>query len=500
VQVSTECASRDSDANFSVSKANLYYQLDSSFARFGSKIAFSAGETRVTYSEFRDLIDAFAARLATGTQYGQRIGIRSNSSINGLAALYACFRIGRTGVFLPVRDPISLSQIVGDARLNAVIDEVGDSPPLSSLRTTGTNQQQQRITAEGADPCIIIYTSGTTANLRKGVLVSHSSIAQCAAFMNEAMAVTEEINEVLLAPIDHLYGFGRCHAVLASGGTLTLPIERLDFGIFDALERGCNALAVVPSILAAIIDVGEESLRRIGGQIRWIQTGAMRLDEKYRRKLLDIFPNARICLHYGLTELMRATFLDLRAHPDKIHTEGKPRPGVSLEIRDDSGRALPPGIEGEIWLSGSGLAMGYTDSISWQSRLRDGWYRTSDIGLLDESGYLIFRGRNDDILKVKGHLVHPAEVEQRLSALITTPYCVVGVNDPIGIRGMVLALCVESDHAIERHRILAHMCAAEAHLIPEYVFAIPKFPRTASGKIKRGELSCLVGSLAVGGK
>jgi long-chain acyl-CoA synthetase len=331
--------------------------------------------------------------------------------------------------------------------------------------------------------------------LRKGVLVSHNCIGECAAFMNEAMGVTQEINEALLAPIDHLYGLARCHAVLTSGGTLTL----LDSGILEALG-GCNALAIVPSILAAIIATGEKYLWGIGRQIRWIQTGGMRLDEKYRRKLLDIFPNARICLHYGLAEVIRATFFDLSAHPDKIHTEGKPRPGVLLEIRDDSGRAVPAGVDGEIWLSGNALAMGYTDNVSWRSRLRDGWFRTSDIGVIDADGYLIFRGRNDEILNVNGNLVHPAEVERRLSGLIATPYCVVGLTDPLGERDTVLALCVECDRAVDRHAVRAHMGSAEAHLIPRYIFAVPEFPRTTTGKIKRSELSRSVGELVAGAR
>jgi acyl-CoA synthetase (AMP-forming)/AMP-acid ligase II len=133
---------------------NLYSQLESSSARFGSKTALRAGETRVIYSEFNDLINAFAARLAADTEYDQRVGIRNKSRINSLAAHYACFWTGRTGV---VQDPISLCQIVSDARLNA---EVGDSTLPSSLRTIGTKQRQHEITVERADPCIIIYTFG----------------------------------------------------------------------------------------------------------------------------------------------------------------------------------------------------------------------------------------------------------------------------------------------------------------------------------------------------
>jgi long-chain acyl-CoA synthetase len=471
---------------------NLYSQLEKSFARFSAKIALNNGETIVTYGEFKELINGFAARLIAGTDYGQRVGIRGNSLISNLAAIYACFKTGRTGVFLLVEDPVSLSQIIEDAGLTRFLDEGGDLVFSKALRGLETSNQEYATWT--VDPCIIIYTSGTTANLRKGVLISHNCIGECAAFMNEAMDVTEEINEVLIAPIDHLYGLARCHAVLASGGTLTFPVS----SIYQALEQ-CNALSTVPSVLAALIETGEQRLRRIGRQVRWIQTGGMRLEVKYRSKLLEIFPNARICLHYGLTEVIRATFFDLNAHPDKIHTEGKPRPGVSLEIRNDSGLVVQPGAEGEIWISGNALAMGYTDSISWQSRIRDGWFRTSDIGVLDESGYLIYRGRSDEIVNVNGNLVHPAEVERRLSALITTPYCVVGLSDPLGQRDMVLALCVESDRPVDRGMMLAHMGIAEAHLVPKYIFSVPEFPRTTTGKIKRSELSHIVTSLVAGG-
>ena len=96
------------------------------------------------------------------------------------------------------------------------------------------------------------------------------------------------------------------------------------------------------------------------------------------------FPNAKIGLHYGMSELMRATMLLLPDEKEKIHTEGKPRPGVQIRTLDECGMKTKPGIAGEIAVKGSCLASGYDQIDAWRKRLnKDGWFLTRDIGTID---------------------------------------------------------------------------------------------------------------------
>lgn len=464
------------------SPTNLFTSLEESSRTRHDKIAIVEGNVATTYQELRRSIDGYAAKLDQGTQAGDVVGVQCQSKTQTLAALYACFRTGRTAVCLQKPNREEAEYTVADAGISAILNENESLEVPEAAAHKGHH-----------DPAVIIYTSGTTASFRKGVLISHHCIGNAASFMNGAMEVTDEINEILVAPIDHLYGLGRCHSVLSAGGTPTLTGSFVT--VLDTLARDGNSLGIVPSVIATLLRDHERRFQEAGRNLRWMQTGAMRLEQDYRQKLLEVFPEAKICMHYGLTEIMRATFLHLREEQTKMHTEGRPRPGVNIEIQDDAGVALPPGNEGEIWISGGALAMGYTRDEVWQERIRNGWYRTGDIGQFDDDGYLIFQGRSDDIVNVNGYLVHPAEVESHLSELTGTPICVVAAPDPRGARDTVLVLCVEGATEIGKREVIAHMSGAEKHMIPEYVKSVPKFPRTGTGKIRRKELSKILGEI-----
>ncbi|MFN8121349.1 MAG: fatty acid--CoA ligase family protein [Thermoleophilia bacterium] len=454
---------------------NLYRELVAGLADDPDAVVLVEDGAPCTAGAFLARIAGGAARIAARTSPGDRVAVPEASRVDRLALAYACFATGRTAVFLP-GDAEGTREVLEGTGAVELPD--GEVPPWDG--TVGTH-----------DPALIIHTSGTTATLRKGVLVSHECVSGCAAFMNTAMGVTAEIREVLFAPVDHLYGFGRCHAVLTAGGALLLATERSNLmTVVAALRDGYNALALVPAVFSALLSAAEPRLRAAGGGVRWIQTGAMRLEGTYRELLLEVFPGAVIGMHYGLTEVMRATFLDLRRERHKLHTEGRPRPGVRMEIRDGDGRALPAGTEGEVVISGPALAMGYTLADEWHRRLTpDGWYRTGDIGLLDEDGYFVFAGRGDDIVNVNGNLVHPMEVEGPLGALVDAPFCVVGARDPLGRRDSVLVLCVEGAEPPDPRDVARHLSALEDHKVPRHAITVPELPRTATGKVRRRELA-----------
>ena len=451
---------------------NLFNQLAGSLER-GDKPALTEGARVTSYADLASMIDRFAGEILTKTESGAVVGIQAPSRSETLAALYACFRTGRTAVCVPARNG---DFVIQDAGATLILTE-----PSDFSRADFSSETPPR------DPAVIVYTSGSTGKRPKGVLVSHRGIGDAVQFMNRTMMVDDTISQVLVAPIDHLYAIGRCHAALRAGGTVHFAPGI--GAIFDLLQQGANALAIVPSVLATLIKDHEAQLRAVGQGVRWAEVGSMRFDIEYRRRMLEIFPNARIFRQYGLSEAMRATFLNLREKPDKIHTEGRPRPGVKIEILDGDGQVLPAGQKGEIWVSGEALALGYTDDALWQARIRDGRYHTGDLGLLDEDGYLVFLGRSDDIVNVNGNLVHPAEVEADLAGLFAQPICVVGVADPRGVRDTVLVVCVEGATPVRKKDVAAHMAGAARHLVPEYLVSLQAFPRTATGKIRRPDLA-----------
>lgn len=429
-----------------------------------------------SYAEFFERIEDYASHFQQqGVRVGDRIGIPAGHRVDYLAAVYACSRIGAVAVPFAPQD----RQRAEGALQAAGVRLVAEHEPERGARSV-----------EGiTEAAMVIFTSGTTSEGRKGVILGQAGISGTASFMNRAMRVDQSIRECVFAPLDHAFAFGRCHAVLSIGGTLLLENESGGFEQFFSSLAEANALSTVPSILATLLRISRRRLELAGGGVRWIQTGAMRFDLSFREGLCDVFPAARIFLHYGLSEAMRVTFLDVHNEAHKRHTEGRPAEGVEIAILDEEGKPLPAGTEGRIAVRGRNLALGYIDAAAWQKVCRDGWFVTADRGKLDEDGYLVFSGRADDVINANGHIVHPDEIESRLHRLLRNrAFSVVGVPDPRGIKDKVIVLAVEGD-APSVEAIAAAMGNVPDFMIPRIVVAVDRLPTTATGKVIRAKLA-----------
>lgn len=447
-----------------------------------------SGQRRLTYAGFLDQVHGIANwLLAQGVGPGDRIALQGLTAIDFLTACYGCAAISAVPV------PISFQD---DARIAEAREAAGTRLTLSSLPVVdpdalagGTEPPRG---AGRCDEAMVIYTSGTTSDRLKGVRLGHAGIVSTADYMNRAMGVDEGIRENVFAALDHAYGFGRCQAVLMVGGTLVLPtdVRNLLLLVQDAGRHRCNALSAAPSIIATLMQSMAVPFGEMARKVRWLQTGAMRFDTSFRERLLALMPEARICLHYGLSEAMRVTFLELDRRPDKLHTEGPPAEGVEIAIFDDAMGHLGHGEEGTIAVRGRNLCLGYLDEALWQSNLHQGWFVTSDRGMLDDDGYLVFAGRRDDVININGVLVHPDAIESLLGPLFPDQmYTVVGVDDPAGVRDRVPALVVEGASDITLDDVARQMQGAEPEMIPAMLRCMEELPRTRSGKVVRSRLA-----------
>ena len=309
--------------------------------------------------------------------------------------------------------------------------------------------------------------------------------------MNDLMEVRQDIVELVAAPLDHAYGFGRCHSVLSIGGTVVLPQSLRSLNkLFGLVEKyNCNALSTPPSILSSWLRLPVEKINQISGRIRFIQTGAMRFDIASRRKLLEVFPTTRIFLHYGLSEAMRVTLFELNAYPNKIHTEGPPSRDTKICIFVDGHPIKSSNVEGLIGIQGANLCLGYLDEKLWKKQLIGDYFITSDTGVLDEDGYLVFKGRSDDVMNVNGVLIHPDEVEEKISNVWPElVFSVVGVLDPLGIKDCIIVLCLEKGHLITREQLVLGLKNTDARLVPQRILEFEELPKTHE-KINRKALS-----------
>lgn len=335
----------------------------------------------------------------------------------------------------------------------------------------------------------IMFTSGTTGE-PKGVPLTHANLAAAAYQINQFIGTAAEDVEVLALPICHSFGMGRARCVLTVGGTIVLvPGFSNTKRLFAALaDYRASGLAFVPAAWAYVQKMSGDALATHARHLRYIEIGSAAMEAPERRHLMQLFPQTRICMHYGLTEASRSAFIEFHAEAAHLDSAGKPSFGVEIAIFSPQGERLPQGAEGEICIKGRHVTSGYWKQEASQSRF-GGFFRTGDWGVVDADGYLHIRSRTKDIINVGGKKVSPDEVETLLRSLpgVADAACVPAA-DPQGVLGEVVKAVLVSDGSPmpTDDDIRAFVAArAEHYKVPMLIEWRDFLPKTDSGKLQR---------------
>ena len=357
---------------------------------------------------------------------------------------------------------------------------VADSPPVDAPHRVG-----------GDDRALLLYTSGTTGH-PKGVVHTHASIAAEIAQMvrhNDADAGGARGSEATLVsfPIGHMAGvLGALRAFYRDGHTIFM--EAWDAASAARLidEHRVTRTAGTPLHLLSLLEAADRDDRSLAS-MRSFLLGATTVAPS-----VVVAADAR-GIHafrcYGSTEQPTVSCgSPTDSFADRSRTDGRVLPGAEVRIVDDDGAAVGPGIAGEIQSRGSDLMAGYTGPADSATALTaDGWYRSGDVGTLDDRGFLTITDRIKDLIIRGGENIASREVED---ALLTHPdvddVAVIGVPDErLGER--VCAVIVGHADSLSVAGLRAHVLAAglARHKSPESVIFVDELRRTASGKIQK---------------
>ena len=481
---------------------SLYLEIKSICKQDKESVCFTdTNNNTLSKEEFLNKINTIQKNLHL--MYGdiffeKRVVVNIKDTVDFLVTTYALNGLGACVVPNFSEDENFIKSIY--EKTNAIL-YISDKE--SNLKNFICIEQLQKKNNINSNPTIkitkeamIIYTSGTTGE-PKGVILGNEGIIHITSFMNEYMNVDKSIKEMLVAPLDHAFGFGRAHCVLKVCGTIFVGPQRLDIRlILNSLKnKQINAISIMPSLLTQIITVAGAHFAKVADNLKWLQIGAMKFSLEDRNRLCEIFPNTTICLHFGMSESMRTTFINLHKESTKRHTEGKASFGTKIAIFDENKNILPPNNKGRLATQGKNLALGYVDHELWEKQYHNGWFISNDLAMIDEDGYLHHSGRIDDIINLNGLLIHPDEVEEKLQKIITNAtFCVVGMDDPKKQRDRVIALFVEgsNNEQITLEYLSKKWDTNDRHLIPSYIYWVKNFPRTKTGKIIRSSLGELI--------
>ena len=326
-------------------------------------------------------------------------------------------------------------------------------------------------------PAQITYTSGTEGK-PKGIVLTYSNLADAAERIIDQMDLTSDVREYVGVPVTYSFGIGRIRAISAVGGQSYLPPRGFDpLELSRMLRSGeVNSLSAVPTLLRILLS-SPEAIGDAGKKLRWLEIGSQYMSGAEKRTVRELFPNARIVQHYGLTEASRSTFLQISEVPDEL-----------LESVGTAVGATEVGISaaGNIRIRGPHVARWRLQADELVALCgADGWLETNDLGHI-EDGYLYYDGRADDLINMGGIKIAPDLLELRISERLGLGGKVVVAKVPDSLRGEGILVAAEAtDVAINQLHSTSTEALKELGVSAGdalHVKVVPSLPRTATGK------------------
>jgi amino acid adenylation domain-containing protein len=371
-------------------------------------------------------------------------------------------------------------------------DDPGDSPP-------GDAPPAETVTPDSL--CYVIYTSGSTGEPR-GVEMPHGPLANLLDWQARASAAGPGWRTLQFAPFSFDVAFQELFSTWATGGTLVLiddDTRRDPKLLLDYLGRQGVHRLFLPFVALQSLAESACGLRRFPRGLREVVTAGEQL--LVTPAIREFFRETGASLEnqYGPSETHVVTAERLTGAPEgwpDVPAIGTPVTGAVVEVLDPRGHRLPPGVPGELWVSGPVLALGYRrrPDITAERFVTgpDGRrYRTGDIGRAGPDGRLYYLGRDDGQVKVRGHRVELGEVEASLKALPGVADAVVTVGERGRGGRQLTAHCVLADGAGLTTRELREGLARRlpGYLVPASFAVLPAFPLLPSGKVDRRALA-----------
>ncbi|MFI6801792.1 amino acid adenylation domain-containing protein [Streptosporangium canum] len=464
------------------------------------RVALAGDGVELSYGELAGRALRVAGALRSrGVEPGDAVTVSLPKGADQVVAVLGVLAAG--GVYVPVgvdQPPARRDRI---AALSRAVTSVEDVAALC-----GGVPLAGPVGVDAGAPAYVIFTSGSTGE-PKGVEVSHRAALNTVVDVNARFGVGPGDRVLALSALDFDLSVWDVFGLLSAGGALVLITEdeRRDAArwVEAVAAHGVTVWNTVPALLDMLLVAGETAPGALDGlRLAMVSGDWVGLDLPAR--LADQAGGCRLVALGGATEAaIWSNFTDVPVPVPAHWTSvpyGRPLTNQRFRVVDGRGRDCPDWVPGELWIGGTGVALGYRGDPEVTAAKfveRDGgrWYRTGDLGRYWPDGTLEFLGRADHQVKVGGHRIELGEIESALAAHPDVGHAVVTT---VGGKARRLAALVTAPGGTAPRGLREWLAERlPPYMVPEWFAALPDLPLSANGKVDRGAVrNILEGRLA----
>jgi len=492
-------------------------------------VGTSDGGTVISYGQLGALVRSAMAQLSwLGLSHGATIALVSDNCVEFVIGLLAVVSAGAR--FAPLNPALTLSELntrLSELSAHAVLapkhlaskfefaeDTVGSaahwimsvegSRGAYEVRIVDRNGQSHANGAaeetstpiDGEDVALLMFTAGTTS-APKLVPLTHRNVVASVHDISSGYGLSQQDATLIVMPLFHGHGLmAGLLATLASGGSAYLPSTGgFSAHLFwpDVVRLGVTWYTTVPTIHRILVNrAPQEYPNRSPMALRFIRSCSAPLDEELETAIRATF-RVPVISAYGMTEASHQVSSNPLPVNGSIKTSSVGLPtGVEIRIVAEDGKDAVPGGIGEIWVRGATVTAGYLNNPRANSAsFVDGWFRSGDLGSVDADGYLYVRGRLKEIINRGGEKISPGEID---AVLLSNPKVLdaasFGESDAIYGENVQAAVILRPGmEATEGELRDYYRSKLSAFEVPERIYIVPDFPRTAKGSTDRNALA-----------
>ncbi|MEP6771213.1 MAG: malonyl-CoA synthase [Polaromonas sp.] len=486
-------------------------------AAFPSSLDEVAVETDVgLHYSWRDLErgTAMMANLlaSLGLPEGARVAVQVEKSVEAMMLYLATLRAGY--VFLPLNTAYQSAEIeyfIGNAEpsvmvcssknfgwVSKIAFKAGtqnvftlDDDRTGSLLTRAAycSDKHEVVARRANDLAAILYTSGTTGR-SKGAMLTHGNMLSNALVLKDYWGWKKGDVLIHALPIFHVHGlFVAIHGALINGSKM-IWLSKFDPKLVVQKLPEATVFMGVPTLYVRLL--AEPGLTREACRnMRLFVAGSAPL-------LIETFNEWKdrtghtILERYGMSETVMLTSNPYQGAERRGGTVGFALPGISLRVQDEDGKSLSQGEIGAIQVKGPNVFKGYwrMPEKTKEEFTADGYFKTGDVGKIDERGYIVIVGRSKDLIISGGYNVYPAEIEGYINDMPgVAESALVGVPHPDFGEVGVAVVIAKPGTSLEGSQIVGSLKSKLANFkIPKQCFVVSELPRNTMGKVQKNLL------------